>query len=419
MQINRVGRDLIGSDGLLQIRTDSPVPVVPTTDWAFPPALVLSCPVNLSCSPHPCSPADFCTSPALLTVAAACRKSGLQTHKYWNTGITSPLVLLFTRLAMPSSCNRSSYALSHRDPITVQSNNRVASLCLLPTRCENVLGSQKKLQCGNTEVDKMALVRPASRRVKLPVHGPDASGAGYAHLQEGGKKQHKPGKIRAGGCPRGTENTLGRTPNSERNHKLEIFPRFVSSIRPYAGPSSYSVVTAAAREEDQSLLLPSRPRLSLILSSRHALGWRGDGPGSLYDCSAGLCPSPASSTTFRATLPLPVGYSLSPSESVSTRGMSGSLKLFMKHDCKKMTELCNRTEQRDDVFDMNYNCTCTTDLCNRETISQPSNTLSTGLSLATWAVQVREFTQRGYQEKHHLLKGLIPAQKGELERKEG
>ncbi|KAG8127710.1 hypothetical protein E2320_014604, partial [Naja naja] len=49
----------------------------------------------------------------------------------------------------------------------------------------------------------------------------------------------------------------------------------------------------------------------------------------------------------------------------------------------QMTELCNRTEQRDDVFDMNYNRTCcTTDLCNGGTISQPSITPFTGLSLA-------------------------------------
>ncbi|XP_026546050.1 lymphocyte antigen 6 complex locus protein G6c-like [Notechis scutatus] len=67
----------------------------------------------------------------------------------------------------------------------------------------------------------------------------------------------------------------------------------------------------------------------------------------------------------------------------TTKVYTGRLELFTKHDCSKMTELCNRTEQRDDVFDMTYNRTCcTTDLCNGGMISQPSLTLFTGLSLA-------------------------------------
>ncbi|XP_070789517.1 lymphocyte antigen 6 complex locus protein G6c [Pituophis catenifer annectens] len=67
----------------------------------------------------------------------------------------------------------------------------------------------------------------------------------------------------------------------------------------------------------------------------------------------------------------------------TTRVYKGSLKLFTKHDCSKLTELCNKTEQRDDVFDLNYNRTCCTfDLCNGGTVGQPSLTLFTGLSLA-------------------------------------
>ncbi|XP_058024214.1 lymphocyte antigen 6 complex locus protein G6c-like [Ahaetulla prasina] len=67
----------------------------------------------------------------------------------------------------------------------------------------------------------------------------------------------------------------------------------------------------------------------------------------------------------------------------TTKVYTGSLKLFTKQDCSKMTELCNKTEQRDDVFDMHYNRTCCTfDLCNGGTLSQPSLTLFTGLSLA-------------------------------------
>ncbi|KAG8130038.1 hypothetical protein E2320_016629 [Naja naja] len=47
-----------------------------------------------------------------------------QPLKYWKTAIMSPLVLLFTRLAMPSSCNHSSYVLASSPLIIL-----VALLC--------------------------------------------------------------------------------------------------------------------------------------------------------------------------------------------------------------------------------------------------------------------------------------------------
>uniref|UniRef100_A0A670YZB9 Coiled-coil domain containing 85B n=1 Tax=Pseudonaja textilis TaxID=8673 RepID=A0A670YZB9_PSETE len=73
--------------------------------------------------------------------------------------------------------------------------------------------------------------------------------------------------------------------------------------------------------------LEGRPRFSLILSSLRDLGWIGDGPGSFSDCSAGLCPSPTTSTTSGDTPALPVGCSSSSSESDSTRGMTSLLLL--------------------------------------------------------------------------------------------
>ncbi|XP_053151023.1 lymphocyte antigen 6 complex locus protein G6c-like [Hemicordylus capensis] len=66
----------------------------------------------------------------------------------------------------------------------------------------------------------------------------------------------------------------------------------------------------------------------------------------------------------------------------STKVYTGHLMLFSKHGCGKMPELCNKTEQRDNVFDMSYNRTCCNyDLCNGGVISNPSLPLLAGLSL--------------------------------------
>uniref|UniRef100_A0A670HUG5 UPAR/Ly6 domain-containing protein n=1 Tax=Podarcis muralis TaxID=64176 RepID=A0A670HUG5_PODMU len=57
--------------------------------------------------------------------------------------------------------------------------------------------------------------------------------------------------------------------------------------------------------------------------------------------------------------------------------------LFTKHGCGKYSELCNKTEQRDNVFDMNYNRTCCNyDLCNGAAMTNPSLPFFAGLSLA-------------------------------------
>nr|XP_056722950.1 lymphocyte antigen 6 complex locus protein G6c [Euleptes europaea] len=67
----------------------------------------------------------------------------------------------------------------------------------------------------------------------------------------------------------------------------------------------------------------------------------------------------------------------------TTRVYSGKIRLFSKHGCTKHTGLCNMTEQRDSVFDMNYNRTCCNfDLCNGGIVSHPSIPLLAGLSLA-------------------------------------
>ncbi|XP_054833818.1 lymphocyte antigen 6 complex locus protein G6c-like [Eublepharis macularius] len=67
----------------------------------------------------------------------------------------------------------------------------------------------------------------------------------------------------------------------------------------------------------------------------------------------------------------------------TTKVYTGRLMLFTRHGCTKHTALCNMTEQRDDVFDMNYNRTCCNhDLCNGGIGSNPSLPLLAGLSLA-------------------------------------
>ncbi|XP_061475278.1 lymphocyte antigen 6 complex locus protein G6c-like [Rhineura floridana] len=67
----------------------------------------------------------------------------------------------------------------------------------------------------------------------------------------------------------------------------------------------------------------------------------------------------------------------------TTKVYTGSLMLFTKHDCNKVPNLCNKTEQRDDVFDMSYNRTCCSqDFCNGGVANIPSLPLFTGLSLA-------------------------------------
>ncbi|XP_060094206.1 lymphocyte antigen 6 complex locus protein G6c-like [Heteronotia binoei] len=67
----------------------------------------------------------------------------------------------------------------------------------------------------------------------------------------------------------------------------------------------------------------------------------------------------------------------------TTRVYSGKLMLFTRHGCNKHKELCNLTEQRDNVFDMSYNRTCCNyDLCNGGIVSGPSLPLLAGLSLA-------------------------------------
>ncbi|XP_048346873.1 lymphocyte antigen 6 complex locus protein G6c-like [Sphaerodactylus townsendi] len=66
-----------------------------------------------------------------------------------------------------------------------------------------------------------------------------------------------------------------------------------------------------------------------------------------------------------------------------TRVYTGKLMLFTKHGCTQHTGLCNLTEQRDSVFDMNYNRTCCNyDLCNGGIVSNPSWLFLSGLSMA-------------------------------------
>ncbi|XP_044281392.1 ly-6/neurotoxin-like protein 1 [Varanus komodoensis] len=67
----------------------------------------------------------------------------------------------------------------------------------------------------------------------------------------------------------------------------------------------------------------------------------------------------------------------------TTKVYTGNLMLFTKHGCTKHTELCNKTEQRDNIFDMSYNRTCCAfDLCNGGFAGNPSSPLLAGLSLA-------------------------------------
>ncbi|KAJ6609611.1 hypothetical protein lerEdw1_015239 [Lerista edwardsae] len=67
----------------------------------------------------------------------------------------------------------------------------------------------------------------------------------------------------------------------------------------------------------------------------------------------------------------------------TTHVYTGTLKLFSKHGCSEMPELCNKTEERDNVFGMNYNRTCCNfDLCNGGIPSIPSLPFVSGLSLA-------------------------------------
>ncbi|XP_053235388.1 lymphocyte antigen 6 complex locus protein G6c-like [Podarcis raffonei] len=67
----------------------------------------------------------------------------------------------------------------------------------------------------------------------------------------------------------------------------------------------------------------------------------------------------------------------------TTKVYTGRIKLFTKHGCGKYAELCNKTEQRDNVFDMNYNRTCCNfDLCNGAAATNPSLPFFAGLSLA-------------------------------------
>ncbi|XP_066469509.1 lymphocyte antigen 6 complex locus protein G6c [Tiliqua scincoides] len=67
----------------------------------------------------------------------------------------------------------------------------------------------------------------------------------------------------------------------------------------------------------------------------------------------------------------------------TTRVYSGTLNLFTKYGCSSMPELCNKTEQRDNIFDVSYNRTCcSNDLCNGGIINNPSLPFLSGLTLA-------------------------------------
>uniref|UniRef100_A0A6J0SAH4 Lymphocyte antigen 6 complex locus protein G6c n=1 Tax=Pogona vitticeps TaxID=103695 RepID=A0A6J0SAH4_9SAUR len=67
----------------------------------------------------------------------------------------------------------------------------------------------------------------------------------------------------------------------------------------------------------------------------------------------------------------------------TTKVYTGHIMLFTKHGCSKHAELCNKTEQRDNVFDMNYNRTCCNyDLCNGGIVSNPSLPFLAGISMA-------------------------------------
>ncbi|XP_077187378.1 lymphocyte antigen 6 complex locus protein G6c-like [Paroedura picta] len=67
----------------------------------------------------------------------------------------------------------------------------------------------------------------------------------------------------------------------------------------------------------------------------------------------------------------------------NTEVYSGKLMFFTRQDCNHHRELCNMTEQRDNIFDVSYNRTCCNheDFCNGGIVSDPSLPLIAGLSL--------------------------------------